>query len=85
LSTLRADLNVRDLKVIILGVDIEYGYAQQLRNLVGAAGIHGEYHDITHTDLNQIFHRIRTNFGLPTVINNNLAAINEMKQIQAQM
>jgi hypothetical protein len=41
LSRYRNDLNVRDLKIIILGVDIEYSYAQSLRRLVAAAGIHG--------------------------------------------
>jgi Mg-chelatase subunit ChlD len=64
LSLLRADMNVRDLKLVILGVDIEYEYAQSLRNLVGAAGIHGEYHDITHTDITKMFHRIRTDAGM---------------------
>ena len=57
-------MNVRHLRIIILGVDIEYSYAQSLRNLVMAAGIHGEYHDITHTDISVIFHRIRTNMGI---------------------
>lgn len=64
LSVLRADMNVRDLKIVILGVDIEYDYAQSLRNLVSAAGIHGEYHDITHTDIREMFHRIRTDAGM---------------------
>ena len=35
-----------------------------LRQLVSAAGIHGEYHDITHTDITHMFHRIRTNAGM---------------------
>lgn len=81
LSNLREDMNVRDLKIIILGVDIEYEYAQSLRNLVMAAGIHGEYHDITHTDISQMFHRIRTNAGMlerPLNPNQNLNAMNNM-------
>lgn len=83
LSSLRADLNVRDLKVIILGVDIERGYAQQLRQLVAAAGIHGEYHDITHTDIHRIFQRIRKDFGISSQpFNNNLKAMNNVTQME---
>jgi hypothetical protein len=74
-------MNVRDLKIIILGVDIEYSYAQSLRNLVAAAGIHGEYHDITHTDISSMFHRIRTNAGmLERPLNPNLNAMNNMNK-----
>jgi hypothetical protein len=41
LSTLQGDLNVRNLKIIIFGVDIEDEFAQSIRELMKAAGIHG--------------------------------------------
>lgn len=80
LSMLRADMNVRDLKIVILGVDIEYNYANALRNLVSAAGIHGEYHDITHTDIREMFHRIRNDAGMlnRTMNNPNINIMNNM-------
>jgi Mg-chelatase subunit ChlD len=81
LSALRADLNVRDLKVIILGVDIEYGYAQSLRSLIAAAGMRGEYHDITHTDIRSMFHRIRSEAGMLSRPNANLNAMNNMAKL----
>lgn len=64
LSRYRSDLNVRDLKIIILGVDIEYSYARALQQLVSAAGIHGQYEDITHTGLHAMFRRIKSDFGM---------------------
>jgi len=64
LTSLRGDMNIKDLKIVILGIDIEYSYAQQLRNLAMAAGMHAEYHDITHTDISHMFHNIRKNFGM---------------------
>lgn len=64
LSTLRSDLNIRDIKIIILGVEIEEVYAHSIRKLVGAAGIHGEYHDINLTDIHEMFHRIREDAGM---------------------
>jgi len=64
LSTLRNNMNVRDLKIVILGIDIEYSYSQQLMNLAMAAGIHGEYNDITHTDIAHMFQRIRNDIGM---------------------
>lgn len=64
LTTLRNDLNIRDLKIIILGVEIEEAYAKSIRKLVGVAGIHGEYHDINHTGLHEMFHRIREDAGM---------------------
>jgi Mg-chelatase subunit ChlD len=29
-----------------------------------AAGIHGEYHDIAHTDISHMFNNVRKNFGM---------------------
>ena len=83
LSRLRGDMNVKHLRIIILGVDIEYEYARMLTNLVSAAGIHGEYHDITHTDISEIFHRIRTNMGIAerAPVNRNLNNMNNMNNM----
>jgi hypothetical protein len=71
---------------VILGVDIEYSYANMLRNLVSAAGIHGEYHDITHTDITKMFHRIRTNAGMlargPMNGMNNMNTVNSTPQVE---
>jgi hypothetical protein len=64
MSTLRQRINTKDLKVIILGVDIEYSYANILRRLTDAAGIHGEYHDITQTNITQMFQKVRSNIGM---------------------
>jgi hypothetical protein len=57
-------MNVRDLKIIILGVDIESDYASSLKKLTSAAGIHGEYHDISHTSMKKMFHKIRSKAGI---------------------
>lgn len=47
-----------------------------------AAGIHGEYHDITHTDISQMFHRIRSNAGmLNRPVNPNINAMNNMAKV----
>ena len=64
LNTTCIDLSIRDLKIIILGVEIEETYAKSIRKLIEAAGTQGEYHDIDHTDLHQMFHRIREDAGI---------------------
>jgi uncharacterized sporulation protein YeaH/YhbH (DUF444 family) len=46
-----------------------------------AAGIHAEYHDITHTHISQMFHRIRKNAGMLSRPNQNLNAMNNINAL----
>ncbi len=73
-------MNIRDLKIVILGVDIDFSHAFALRRLISAAGHHGEYHDITHTDIKKMFHRLRKDAGMLNrpVMNPNISAMNNM-------
>jgi len=57
-------LNVKTIKIILIGVGVSGKAEQELRTIAKAGGENAEYYSVSEADIGRIFTRIQVSLGL---------------------